>query len=997
MTKLFYMRRIAFFFTILLLASCTAHQSPVVQEKSLADAVVYELNVRQSTPEGTFAALNDRLETLKDLGVDIVWVMPPYPIGVLERKGSLGSYYAICDYCNINPEFGTLEDFDRFVEKAHSLGLKVILDWVGNHTSPDHPWVTEKPADWYVRDENGKTIVEYDWTDIAKLNLENEDVIAAEAEAMLFWIGRGVDGFRCDVAYQMPRHFWETVIPQLKNAYKGDLYMLAEGEEPWLAEVGFNTTYTWRLHALTKDIASGRAGVKELVEYINWDRESFPADHYRLAFTSNHDENSWAGTEFELFGEALGAITLLEWTLPNSQPLIYTGQEIGYNHRFQFFEKDHITSYQTNKYTNLYRDLIKMRRDHPSLRPGEGTFEIISTENNTIVYERRNEGDVARVSVQLEAPWAYSIEFPEDIVARIEPPCWWVGMDNNEVQLLVKGEGISEYSVAIEGGKGVNIVKVNKAQSPNYLFVDLVISDAAEAGQYQLVFTKGEKIIRKQYDIFARREGSAQRKSFTTADAVYLIMPDRYVNGDKTNDNIYGMVEKADPKEFYGRFGGDLQGIINQLDYIAELGFTAIWNTPVQEDNLPESSYHGYACSNYYEIDPRFGGNYKYREFVSEAHKRGIKVIMDVVTNHSSSAYWWMEDLPFEDWVHQWPSYTKSNCSFTIHHDPYASKKDIENMQNGWFDTTMVDMNLDNPFTLRYLTQMYTWWVEWADLDGFRVDTVPYNEPQPFGEFCAAIRREYPNFNIVGEVWSQIPHQIAYWQDDNPNPDGFDSNMPSVMDFPLQSAICRAINEDTQNWDTGLQRVLDAIANDNCYRDLKNMMVFCGNHDMDHIGDVVEGDPAKMKLVMALIATVRGFPQIFAGDEVILRASDRSQGHGGLRNPFDFNWVKDPAKVEVHDYVCKLFNWRKGSDAIHNGETLHFINRDNIYAFFRYTDKERVFVYANNNATPRTINMGDYSEFTLKGEGRDVITGETINPDGYVVPAKTALIIEYKD
>lgn len=988
------MRRILLLLPILLLASCV--QKPIEEKTiNLADTIVYEFNVRQSTPEGTFNAALDRLPVLKELGIDIVWVMPPYPIGELERKGSLGSYYAIKDYCNINPEFGTLEDFDAFVDEAHRLGMKVILDWVGNHTSPDHPWVTEKPADWYVRDENGKTIVEYDWTDIAKLNLENEDVIAAEAKAMLFWIGRGVDGFRCDVAYQMPRHLWETIIPQLKEAYNGELYMLAEGEEPWLAEVGFNTTYTWKLHHLTKDIAAGKAGVKELVDYINWDRENFPADHYRLAFTSNHDENSWSGTEFELFGDALEAITALEWTLPNSQPLIYTGQEIGYNHRFEFFEKDHITNYQTNKYTNTYRKLIQLRREHPALRPGEGSFEILSTENNTLVFERRNEGDVVRVSVQLEAPWAYSIEFPEDVISRIEPPCWWVGMEN-ELQIMVYGEGISEYTVAIEGGRGVKVSKVHKAESPNYLFIDVAIAEDAQAGGYELVFTKGSQVIRKPYQLNARREGSAMRRSFGTADAVYLIMPDRYVNGDKSNDNLPGMNETADPKAFFGRFGGDLQGIINQLDYIAELGFTAIWNTPVQMDNLPESSYHGYATSDYYNIDPRFGGNYKYREFVNEAHKRDIKVIMDVVTNHSSSDYWWMEDLPFADWVHQWPEYTKSNCSFTVHHDPYCSEADRKNMQEGWFDTTMVDMNLDNPFTLKYLTMMYTWWVEWANLDGFRVDTVPYNEAIPFGKFCDAIRLEYPNFNIVGEVWSQFPHQIAYWQDDNPNPDGFDSNMPSVMDFPLQTAISRAINEDTQNWDTGLQRVFDSIANDNLYKDLSNMMVFCGNHDMDHIGDVVEGDPDKMRLVMALIATVRGYPQIFAGDEVILRASDRSQGHGGLRNPFDFNWVKNADKLEVHDYVCKLFNWRKTSDAIHNGMTRHFINRDNIYAFFRYTDSEKVFVFANNNASPRTIDMSVYGEMGISGTGRNVITGEFVNPDAYTVPAKSALILEYK-
>lgn len=983
---------------VVLAASCTQSPTNSSKELDIASSVVYELNVRQYTPEGTFAAAAERLPFLKDLGVDIVWIMPPYPIGELNRKGSLGSYYAVRDYCNINPEFGTLADFDAFLAKAHDLGLKVILDWVGNHTSPDHPWVTEKPADWYVRDAEGNTIVEYDWNDIAKLNTSNPEVVEALAEAMLFWVNRGIDGFRCDVAYHIPAELWGSIIPRLREAYgKDGFYMLAEGEETWLRHCGFDATYSWELHHMLNATAQGKANSESLAYYLDWDAANYPMGHHRLAFTSNHDENSWAGTEFERMGDAWKAMTVLCWTLPNTQPLIYTGQEVGYDHRFAFFEKDPLPEYKTNQITDFYRYLTNLKHSHPALRSGEGDHELLSTSNNTLVFRRSNMGDTLTVSVQLEAPWEWSISSNRDLISHVEPPCWWVGMQT-PLQLLIHGQNVSSYSLAIEGPKGVRIKQIHKAESPNYIFADVEISNNASEGDYTLVFTKDGETIRKPYRLNARREGSAERKSFGTADAVYLLMPDRYVNGDKTNDSMPTMLEKANPKAAFGRFGGDLQGIIDQLDYIADLGFTTIWSTPVQEDNVPETSYHGYACSNYYQIDPRFGSNYKYREFVAEAHKRGLKVIMDAVTNHSSNTYWWMEDLPFADWVHQWPEYTHSNCSFTIFHDPYCSKRDYTNMQNGWFDRSMVDMNLDNPYTLKYLTQMYIWWTEWADLDGFRVDTVPYNEPEPFSRWCSAVRKEYPNLNIVGEVWSSLPHQINYWQDNNPNPDGFDSNMPSVMDFPLHGAIVGSINTDKENWDSGITKVYNSIANDSFYQNVDNMMIFCGNHDTDHIGDITSGDPAKMKLIFALIGTLRGFPQIFAGDEIILRASDITMGDGGRRAPFPLDWEKDSDRVDVHSYVKTLFNWRKGSMAIQKGKTLHYISRANFYTYFRYTPEELVFVYINNNSTPRTIQMSDYADFDRlpQGEGRNVITGEMVNPNGLVVPAKTALIVEYK-
>ena len=367
------------------------------------DAVVYEMNVRQYTPEGTFAAAAEHLPRLKELGVDIVWMMPIYPIGVKERKGTLGSYYAISDYCATNPEFGTLEDFDAFVAKAHELGLKVIIDWVANHTSPDALWITERPADWYVRDEQGNTIVQYDWTDIAKLNYDNHDMRAEMEKCMRFWMERGIDGFRCDMACEMPFDFWKSVIPSIRKDYP-QMYWLAEGEHVELHNGSFDASYAWELHHLLNAIARGEKGVAELKEYIAKDAANTPAEAFRLMFTSNHDENSWAGTEFERMGDAAKVMAVLTFTLPNGQPLIYTGQEMGWNKRFEFFEKDHIPAWEVNEYAEFYKSMTTLRHNNKALSAGErgGKIEYIEdVPQGVFAFKRAVEGNTVTVYANL--------------------------------------------------------------------------------------------------------------------------------------------------------------------------------------------------------------------------------------------------------------------------------------------------------------------------------------------------------------------------------------------------------------------------------------------------------------------------------------------------------------------------------------------------------------------------------------------------------------------
>ena len=607
-------------------------------------------------------------------------------------------------------------------------------------------------------------------------------------------------------------------------------------------------------------------------------------------------------------------------------------------------------------------------------------------------------------------------------VTRVEPLSWWVGM-KTDLQLLVQGAGISEYDVTIEGGKGVSVEKINKAESPNYLFVDVNVAPNAAPGTYYIVFSKDGQSFKYPYEIAAREEGSAERKSFTTADMIYLIMPDRFANGDASNDSTDDTAEDANRANPHGRHGGDIQGGIDHLDYISELGATYIWTTPFLEDIDPRGSYHGYAASDYYHIDSRFGSNELYKELVEKAREKGLGIIMDIVPNHCSYVHWWMEDLPFQDWIHQFDTYTGTNVAFSTNMDPNASSKDLYIQESGWFVPTMVDMNLDNPYVLQYFIQWGVWWIEYSGLNGFRVDTYPYNEKNPAAEWCKAIMNEYPNFNIVGECWTSSIPQLAYWQGGNANKDGFDSHLPSIMDFPLHDALRDALDEDYGGWGAGMSKVYDILSHDFVYHDLSKMLIFPGNHDTARIGDCVRKDPRALKLAMTMMATMRGIPQIFAGDELMfVSATPHNIGdHPGLRVDFPGGWEGDPVDLftdegrqaqthntdgiavekgqaaDLFNYVSRLFQWRKTADVIHNGKTVHFMTRDNTYAYFRYNDDAVVFVYINNNLEAVNIPWSYYSEINegLTG-GVDVLTGEPFEvSDATVVAPKTALVVEF--
>ena len=412
---------------VALLALAGCKKTPSAHPDWTYGSVMYEVNIRQFSPEGTFAGVEAQLPRLKELGVDILWLMPMYEIGTEGRKGTLGSYYAISDYKKVNPEFGTMEDFEHLLAAAHKLGFKVILDWVANQTAPDNVWMTEKPAEFYERDADGNAIWEYDWTDTRSLNYDNEEVWWAQDDAMRFWLEKGVDGFRCDAAGEVPAAFWKGILPKMNKDYP-DIYLLAEAERDNLADPAetFDANYAWELHHLLNSLAQGRKTVADLKEYVARDAARFPKEAFRLTFTSNHDENSWSGTEFEREGAAANACAVLCFTLPGSQPLIYTGQEIGLSRRLEFFEKDPITDWSANEYTTFWKKLVDLKHNNPALAAGEKGGDIVWWEipeglDGIVAFHREVKGNKVIVLANFGvAPPAVSSE-AEGEVEKSEP------------------------------------------------------------------------------------------------------------------------------------------------------------------------------------------------------------------------------------------------------------------------------------------------------------------------------------------------------------------------------------------------------------------------------------------------------------------------------------------------------------------------------------------------------------------------------------------------
>jgi glycosidase len=593
-------------------------------------------------------------------------------------------------------------------------------------------------------------------------------------------------------------------------------------------------------------------------------------------------------------------------------------------------------------------------------------------------------------------------------IEHIEPMNWWSGMKHSQIQLLLHGENISRFTVE---SPSFPIVGIVKTENPNYLFLTIETKDR-NSGKYAIRLLDKKKVVATiDYELKERQYGSALRKGFTTEDVIYLLMPDRFANVYPGGDTHPETTEKADRSNPNGRHGGDIHGIFEHFDYIKELGATTIWTTPLLEDNEETYSYHGYAQSDLYKVDPRYGNIYYFQFLVQEAHRKGLKVIKDEVPNHWSSKHWMMKDLPTQTWIHQFPSFTRSSYRTSTQMDPYNSEKDKRASEDGWFDTSMPDLNQSNPLVLNYLIQNTIWWVEFAELDGLRVDTYSYNDKEAIAKWTKEIMEEYPNFNMVGEVWMHDQAQISYWQKDSPIGalQSYNSNLPSVMDFTLHDAFTQAFNESEQGWDKGMVRFYENFVNDFLYKDPNNLLIFFENHDTQRFNEYCP-NIEDYKLATTLLATTRGIPQIYYGSEIGMKG-DKGKGDADIRRDFPGGWPSDTNNAftdkgrsieqkAYFDFSKKIWNWRKGKSVIHTGSFTQFLPQNNVYVYFRHNENESetVMVVINNSKEAQTLDLSRFSDLIKKHKSSlDIISGNTIPLERTLtIDSKKSFILELK-
>jgi glycosidase len=597
--------------------------------------------------------------------------------------------------------------------------------------------------------------------------------------------------------------------------------------------------------------------------------------------------------------------------------------------------------------------------------------------------------------------WAQSVD-----IQHVEPPFWWVDMTNENLQIMIHGDDIASHRPKIVSDKVIH-KSTHFGDCDDYIFLDLEVEKGAEAGVFNIDFFQNEeKQFSLDYELKARVNNARNIKGFDQSDVMYLITPDRFANGDPENDEIEGMMEGLKRDAEYGRHGGDIQGITDRLEYIDEMGFTAIWLNPLLENDQHEWSYHGYATTDYYRVDSRFGTNEDYLELCQKAREKGIGVIMDIIVNHCGSHHWWMKDPPFSDWINRQDlPYQETNHRKNTLLDPHVSKADRDRMVKGWFVPAMPDLNQRNPFMSTYLIQNSIWWIEYLGLAGIRQDTYSY----PFREFMTdwtcAIMDEYPDFNIVGEEWTDNQNIIAYWQRDKVNHDGYTSCLPSQMDFPLTSSLHRAMNED-EGWGSGLMRLYDALSNDFIYAHAEDLVVFPDNHDMSRIFTQVNENIDLFNNSIAFILTTRGTPQLYYGTEILM-SNKGTDSHGIIRSDFPGGWAGDNSDaisgknisseaIAAQGYIKKLLNWRKSQEVIHYGKLLHFVPDQGAYVYFRYDDTKKVMVILNKNKEDSMLDLSRFREILKSGEkGHEVISEtQVVLNESLALKAMTPMIIE---
>ena len=586
-----------------------------------------------------------------------------------------------------------------------------------------------------------------------------------------------------------------------------------------------------------------------------------------------------------------------------------------------------------------------------------------------------------------------------------EPAFWWTGMKDKTVQVMINGDGVRDALPEINR-EGVRLDSVVRLDSPNYLLLYLNIGSDAVPGKFPITLVNGKKKTRIEYELRAR--GAKQYTPFSSADLLYLLMPDRFANGNTANDDDATLNHpvKSDRENPNGRHGGDIEGITKHLGYIDSLGVTAIWLTPVLENDMPGGSYHGYATTNYYKIDPRFGTNDDYCNMIAEAHKRGLKVVMDMIFNHSGVCHKWMTDMPSKDWYNHTDGSVLTNFRLSTANDPYRSDYDYDRTTNGWFVPAMPDLNQRNPHLLRYLTQSSIWWIEYAGIDGIRMDTHPYADPEGMSKWLAAVLNEYPDYNIVGECWYGEAAGTAFWQKGSRlNTTGIDSNLPTVMDFPTMM-LARDAFKTQSTRHTGLNAIYDRLALDYLYEDPQHVLTMLDNHDSDRFLLEMPENLGWWKQAFAFMLTTRGIPQMYYGDELLMHGSkEGSDGFVRRDMPGGFPGDKVNAFVdagrtdmqrEAWNFISRLANWRRGNEVISKGSLKHFMPENGVYVYQRSYKGKRVVVMMNGTDSENVIDGTIYREIMPEGTTlTDILSGEKVTIAREMrLPARALYILE---
>ena len=586
-------------------------------------------------------------------------------------------------------------------------------------------------------------------------------------------------------------------------------------------------------------------------------------------------------------------------------------------------------------------------------------------------------------------------------IERIEPLNWWVGFKNQSLQLLVRGNHIADKTVRLNY-PGVKLLSIKKVENPNYLFLNLQISSATKSGTFPIVFSQdGKKVASYTYELKSRTNKTV---GVSDKDFIYLIMPDRFANGDLKNDKIEGMKDNSFNRDsmFY-RHGGDIQGIINKLPYLQELGVTTLWLNPVLENNEYRTSYHGYANTENYQVDRRFGDNSLYKKLVDECHKRGMKLIKDLVHNHIGDQHFLYLDQPAKDWFHQWPTYTGTTYKDQTLFDPYAAAADKKLMTDGWFDHHMPDVNQQNPLVKKYITQSHIWWIEYAGLDGFRLDTYAYNDRKFMAEWAKEITAEFPKFTFFGETWVNGTANQVFFTEGNTVNQHFDTGLQGVTDFQTYFAINEALNGKF-GWTDGVNRLYSILASDYQYRDPTRNVLFLDNHDISRFYSVVGEDYNKYKSGIILLLTLRGIPQMYYGTEILMK--NYANPDGKVREDFPGGWAGDKANKftsagrnekenEAFNFVKKLANYRKNNPVLQTGKMMQFVPEKGIYVYFRYNKDKTVMVVMNSNDQEETMETSRFAERIGTHQNLlNLITDQKSNIKTIKLPAKTTYIFE---